>query len=276
MSTPAAKRRRIEAASTTLKKPFRSPFKTPAKTTAQRADQPLTPYTIANGSCADQSFSAKCTTISTNSSPSLTQSSTSGYLKKYGSGTMTAALKTDFAITQMMKTQRDLESQLRESRQQLDITKQALKIETDSNNKTYSEVDGELLGLIQKWKAVSRAAAEDLFTGIRERVNRMGGPKAWKEAKQRQQEFLAAFNNEAPVSELNQAREEGNECEKGDLYIYNDDEPETANERAAKAGSDTDAAEDEDDEFTIATMLRLLHINLGSIGYDIGQQCWVD
>lgn len=35
--------------------------------------------------------------------------------------------------------------------------------------------------LIEKWRGVSREAAEELFVGARDKVNRMGGVGVWKE-----------------------------------------------------------------------------------------------
>lgn len=173
MSTPAAKRRRVEAASTTLSKPFKSPFKTSAEATVRSVNQSAEPHETTSRSHANHLNTAIHATTTTNSLPTLTHTNVSGYNRKTGSKPMSAALNADPTITQLTKTQRELENLLRESREQLDIAKQALKIETDAkNSQTYNENDGELRSLIQKWKTVSRAAAEDLFTGIRERVNR--------------------------------------------------------------------------------------------------------
>jgi hypothetical protein len=59
-------------------------------------------------------------------------------------------------------------------RQDLDTVEQALKIEQTGQ-------DTELEALIVKWKTASKEAAEELFAGARDRVNRMGGVRAWKE-----------------------------------------------------------------------------------------------
>lgn len=40
-------------------------------------------------------------------------------------------------------------------------------------------IDGELLELIEKWKQASRLAAEELFGGVRDRVNRYVIPACW-------------------------------------------------------------------------------------------------
>lgn len=59
-------------------------------------------------------------------------------------------------------------------KEELDVVGQARKIEVDSEKKggEGAEVDGELRELIRKWKGASRGAAEELFGGVRDRVNR--------------------------------------------------------------------------------------------------------
>lgn len=59
-------------------------------------------------------------------------------------------------------------------KEELDVVEQARKIEVDSERKggVGGEVDGELRGLVRKWKGASRAAAEELFGGVKDRVNR--------------------------------------------------------------------------------------------------------
>lgn len=59
-------------------------------------------------------------------------------------------------------------------RADIDTAQQALKIETSNR-------DAELERLIDKWRSVSREAAEMLYADVRERVNRMGGPRVWRE-----------------------------------------------------------------------------------------------
>lgn len=84
--------------------------------------------------------------------------------------------------------QRELERTLREVKEELDAAEQALKIEADSRRKTQlrdeengnigeewvwdGEIDGELVSLMGKWRGASQLAAEELFGGVRDRVNR--------------------------------------------------------------------------------------------------------
>lgn len=59
-------------------------------------------------------------------------------------------------------------------KQDLDTARQALKIEEKKKGE-------ELEGLIGKWKGAGRLAAEELYVGARQRVDRMGGVGAWRE-----------------------------------------------------------------------------------------------
>lgn len=172
MSTPAAKRRRIDAAAQVLSKPFRSPLKFPLSTTTSEDDpaknredfdhslltthgieglsRPLAPpvqnmRTLFRGSAMKKSFSAR-STIVMNSDP-------------------------DIAV--LLETQRQLEKQMRELKEELETSEQARKIEADSEKICPGrEIDAELMDLIAKWRVASKHAAEELFTGVRDRVNR--------------------------------------------------------------------------------------------------------
>jgi hypothetical protein len=84
-----------------------------------------------------------------------------------------AILNADPDIALLLKTQRELEKQLREVKEELETAEQARKIERESRKKDPDgEVDWELVVLIEKWKGASRLAAEELFGKVRDRVNR--------------------------------------------------------------------------------------------------------
>jgi Swi5-dependent recombination DNA repair protein 1 len=179
MSTSAAKRRRIDAASQTLSKPFRSPFKTPFKspvkasqegaaTTAQ-FNTPLAPKTtnslLANTAKTPSLPAPSISFAASNRSPRAR--------KTFTSPVQAAALNADPDFAPLLRAQRELEKQLREMKEELDTAEQAKKIEAESAKKDPDgEIDGELVELIEKWKAASRQAAEELFGKVRDRVNR--------------------------------------------------------------------------------------------------------
>jgi Swi5-dependent recombination DNA repair protein 1 len=176
MFTPAAKRRRIEAANNTLQKPFRSPFKTPFKSPLLNRNSPNTPTS------ASASASASASTLSkpVNSPLSLStpvatpialasRASAARAKKTLASPVSSAALNADPDIAPLVKMQRDLERQLKEVKQELEVVEQARKIERDSGE---GDIDGELVRLCEKWREASRGAAEELFGKVRDRVNR--------------------------------------------------------------------------------------------------------
>ncbi|PMD61330.1 uncharacterized protein K444DRAFT_611572 [Hyaloscypha bicolor E] len=288
MSTPAAKRRRIDTASQTLSKPFRSPFKTPLKSpektsasqdstlTATKSSVPLT-HKNTNSLLYDPS---KTTSLPAPSTSLATPNRSNRAKKIFSSPVQAAALNTDPDIAPLLRAQREMEKQLRELKEELDTAEQAGKIEADSAKKDPSgEIDGELVELIEKWKTASRQAAEELFGKVRDRVNWMGGPRAWKEMQNKQQEFQNSWDQEEQTNNDSQDDDgEGKDMEKRDLYAEYDIEPETENEKSqrAKGVGDTGELPGQEDEFTMAMMLRTLNVDLDIIGYDREQQRWID
>ncbi|ESZ99035.1 hypothetical protein SBOR_0569 [Sclerotinia borealis F-4128] len=274
MSTPAAKRRRMEAANT-LQKPFRSPFKTPFKSPLIKA-----PNTRASTAAAAVSTPLSSKTSSSYPVVSIPSPSTATRTKRsFTSPVSAAVLNADPDIAPLLKEQRELEKQLREVKEELDMAEQAKKIEKDSKNKDKDgsgEIDGELVELCEKWKGASRLAAEELFGKVRDRVNRMGGPRAWKEMQKRQQEFQNnwdqddANNNNNNNNNNNDSdnEDDGKDLEKRDVYAEYSIDPETENEKTQRAPGLGDTGENpgEEDEFTMAMMLRTLNVDLAAIG----------
>lgn len=178
MSTPAAKRRRIDIASHTLSKPFRSPFKTPLKSplNAQNESQtdsiaPAPPMNSLSSASSESTHLPHVSIPSTISKISVHISPRRPH--KSPSPRSTALLNSDPDIAPLLRAQREFERQLREVKEQLETAEQARKIETESGKKDpVGEIDVDLLELITKWKIASRQAAEELFGQVRDRVNR--------------------------------------------------------------------------------------------------------
>jgi Swi5-dependent recombination DNA repair protein 1 len=174
MSTPAAKRRRIDAASNTLSKPFRSPFKTPFKS-------PLKTQ-LANSKQSSTTLSPQSTAVLSEKTPNLpsllaTSTITPGRVsrakKTFSSPVATAVLNGDPDIAPLLRAQKELEKQLRDLNEELETTEQARKIERESKKQDHDgDIDGELVELIERWRGASRQAAEELFGKVRDRVNR--------------------------------------------------------------------------------------------------------
>ncbi|PVH74343.1 hypothetical protein DL98DRAFT_658825 [Cadophora sp. DSE1049] len=282
MSTPAAKRRRIDVASQTLSKPFRSPFKTPFKSPVKDGQAHDTTTSIPAPTSTPLASKTTNSLLSNPAkTPSLPAPSSSNRgprtKKTFSSPVAAAALNADPDIASMLKAQRELEKQLREVKEELDTVEQARKIEADSQKRDPDgDIDGELVKLIEKWKGASRLAAEELFGKVRDRVNRMGGPRAWKEMQKKQQENRNSWDQEEQNNN-DSDDEENKDVEKRDIYAEYGIDPETENEKSQreKGVGDTGELPGQEDEFTMAMMLRTLNVDLDIIGYDREQQRWV-
>ncbi|OBT44704.1 hypothetical protein VE00_04437 [Pseudogymnoascus sp. WSF 3629] len=98
----------------------------------------------------------------------------------------------------------------------------------------------------------------------------MGGPQAWKEMQEKQQEFQNEFN----AGFEQDSRGEMDDCDgRSDTDTRADIELETQNEREARGGND-DSEDLNDKEFTMSMMLRSLNVELEVIGYSKEYQMW--
>ncbi|KAH7319062.1 hypothetical protein BKA65DRAFT_513740 [Rhexocercosporidium sp. MPI-PUGE-AT-0058] len=268
MSTPAAKRRRIDVASQTLSKPFRSPFKTPFKSPLKdaQAEEPTNASTSTQTNTPLAPKPANSLLSNPAKTPSLRAPSAASRGPRtkmtFSSPVAAAALNADPDIAPMLKAQRELEKQLREVKEELDTAEQARKIEVDSHKKDpEGELDGEL----------------ELFGKVRDRVNRMGGPRAWKEMQKKQEENRNSWDQEEQKNTNDSDDEENKDVEKRDVYAEYGIDPETENEKSQreKGVGDTGELPGQEDEFTMAMMLRTLNVDLDIISYDREQQRWV-
>jgi Swi5-dependent recombination DNA repair protein 1 len=176
MLTPAAKKRRVEAANATLKKPFRSPLinrpkPRPAAQTRAAKDEkddlrPATPLENL------QSLEDLDGEPSTSHSPSA-QSSPERVHKKvstYATPRPKTLSPTSELSSLMNKFERQLDRSVRELEQQGELVRQAERIR--QTRRPGEEVDKELKELVEKWKGASRLAAEEVFGFVKERVAR--------------------------------------------------------------------------------------------------------
>lgn len=141
---------------------------------------------------------------------------------------------------------------------------------TQAQSLATSTKDDDLVGLIDRWRAASRAAAEELFATTRDRVNRMGGVGAWQQRERESKERQKKWDQEELDAERNKMEEA---MENGDIS-------DEAYERYAEMSEDK-VEEDEpsscgadDDSFTMDMMLKTLNIDLDLIGYNKEAQRW--
>lgn len=176
---PSSKRRRLNAA-VALSRPFKSPLRKPEPIEDASQISPRTPD--ARGMAQDEACKHEAPTPS----PDLTASSPmSSQAMRRARPTNRSALATptgsplaDPGLLNLQKQERALQTRLAALREELNVAKQALRIESSSK-------DTELEGLIAKWRHASQEAADEVFAGAQERVTRMGGLTAWRERSKR-------------------------------------------------------------------------------------------
>lgn len=183
---PASKRRRVETANTTLRKPFKSPLIN-RPTTASDASTPksssLKPRIAASGAGGGRSAFSRQPQQHV-ASP-LTSAARSRSRKIPGK----APLKVEFPFNpfreKLQKTQRETAARLRVVKAEMELVQQAGRIERESKAKRPGEqIDAELREVTAKWRDASRLAAEDLFELIKQRVEGMGGAKGLRKQRQ--------------------------------------------------------------------------------------------
>jgi hypothetical protein len=86
----------------------------------------------------------------------------------------TRSVYSDGELLELQKTYRTLFSERIKQKKTLETARQALRIKS-------SGTDVDLQALVNKWRLISQRAAEEVFVGAKERVDRMGGMKAWRQ-----------------------------------------------------------------------------------------------
>ncbi|KAK3336455.1 hypothetical protein B0T19DRAFT_437217 [Cercophora scortea] len=281
-STPA-KRRRVELANSTLRKPFRSPMINRPKPDDDDAQQTGTAEPEAEAETSTPSKPGLTPTLRrpresiTSATPTKPPSAAlpmRRVLPARSTFTASAARKTgnpaqhsspaDELLEQMRKTRNETSTHLREMQQRLDLVRQAKRIEEHSNARRPGEpVDAELRELMEKWKMASRQAAEDVFELIKVRVEGMGGGKAWRESRRRRREGFRGFDEEeggrkGEVEEREEFRED---------YGGGDGDGEEG--ESGKEGEEGD-----DEGFTMVMMFKSLNIDPDVLGYDAAEDKW--
>ncbi|KAK5013205.1 hypothetical protein BJ546DRAFT_856111 [Cryomyces antarcticus] len=287
MSTPGptAKRRRIDNAANTLSKPFKSPFKTPLKPNPNIAKpsplvQDYTPSTKAHTWPLPRREDA--------SEPAQHPQTPSRPPPRTLPSSLSTSTLTDPELRSAQRTITALETQLRVLRTDIDTLTQATSIASRGT-------DAELIALITKWRCASRAAAEEVFAGVKDKVCRMGGVGAWREMERKKQGFggggwgeqeqdkKGAWGEEEQQAddddsqmgdEEREVRREERERIRDELVERMDVEEVDGREEGVR-GSAVEVEEGADDDtFTMDMMLRSLNIELDVIGYDREQQRW--
>lgn len=203
MNTPAAKRRRVDAANATLRKPFHSPLlrrqpdaggsstpgsnKTPEPNSNKRPLEEV--YSPSSPSAPRQPQTARPTRPPGNllhSRPASPLKPSVGprtplASKRKSSGPREggAAPGEDNPFLALARAHRTAgrDAIVRDLDRQLETARQAGEIEAASERGRPGEpVDQELRDLVTKWRGASRVAAEELFETVKERVDKLVCP----------------------------------------------------------------------------------------------------
>ncbi|KAF2853402.1 hypothetical protein T440DRAFT_444211 [Plenodomus tracheiphilus IPT5] len=270
MSTPQAKRRRLNEATKTLHKPFKSPFRTPLKRNIG-SDPPSSDPVDTASLTPVSAYSVQPESKIVTNPQSHTATSTAG------TSTTPAARvpkplvsRPNLSATNARTTSKSNPSKPSVVREIMQIRSE-IQMLTQAQTLATSAKDDELVILIDKWRAASRAAAEELFGSTRDRVNRMGGVGAWKERENESKERQMQWDREEREAErekMEEAKENGEVSDEAyDRYAEMSEEKVEDEKETFKGGPD-------DDSFTMDMMLKTLNIDLELIGYSKEAQRW--
>lgn len=201
MNTPAAKRRRVDAANATLRKPFHSPLlrrqpdagesstpgstsKTPESNSSKRSFEET--YSPSSPSVAKQPQTVRPTRPPGNArygrpaSPlklSVAPGASHATKRRKSSQSDAQAVPADdnpsLALARAHRTA-GRDAVVRDLDRRLDTVRQAEEIEAASErNRPGEPVDQELRELVVKWRGAGRMAAEELFETVKERVDKL-------------------------------------------------------------------------------------------------------
>ncbi|KAF2128012.1 hypothetical protein P153DRAFT_432426 [Dothidotthia symphoricarpi CBS 119687] len=292
MSTPYAKRRRLNEATKTLHKPFKSPFKTPSKSVTSSdppssdpsdlvIPDPAYVFPVLN-TARSNDVQPLPTPARPEESPATPAPPTARTSRSLVSRSITSTPSR--SLPKKTPSKPSLTREIVQLRSDIQILSQAERLATSTE-------DDNLIVLIDKWRTASRAAAEELFGSTRDRVNRMGGVGAWKEREKEAQERTQKWDQEERQAQVEAERERLEEAkEKGEVVDeaydkYADMTEDKVEEEEEKYKvADDDVSQDSlgdwsrdangKQSFTMDMMLKTLNIDLGLIGYSKEAQRW--
>lgn len=215
MDTPT-KRRRLNGS---VNKPFKSPMRAPFK---QNANPPsASPLSTATVKLVQDS------PVQNSPKPSLLpRKLPSAQIKRPIpiSTYIKPAAPTSESLL-LTRQNRTLETSILRQKQDLDTLKQALAILSSPKSL-------ELDNLAEKWRSASRLAAEEVFAGARDKVNKMGGVGAWREREKERTNFGKQWDEPPPTNDDEdedddgeETSEEEEEAEEGDERVDKGDRP---------------------------------------------------
>ncbi|MCJ1339318.1 hypothetical protein MMC09_004607 [Bachmanniomyces sp. S44760] len=298
-TTHMPKRRRVDDAQLTLSKPFKSPFKSPLNSSVKpdiKSGQKEPPQSIENAhamtvSLGDSTPTTSKVVLNQTSPPKLNVQSSLGRHIRPLPSVQASFNKSTPEILILQKQHTQFLTTLAGLRASLETNSQALRLESLSR-------DADLERLIAVWKGASRAAAEEIFGNVKDRVNRMGGVSGWQEKERERGMRDSNMGFGSPWGVVQEGKWTGGGCEndgdndeerrdRGDGEVEGGcEESERLKRDGPEGGNAEDQTQkgsgkippdiDENAGFTMDMMLKCLNIELDVIGYDKEGQTWMD
>lgn len=229
MFTPAAKRRRLDAANETLRKPFKSPAvrrdgDRDAGTSAAAAEDGTASSSAAQtdpgsaqrtgGASGARRLEMRQQTTPAKQLSTPTRPRPFSVPRPQHGASPSPLRRTPLARKGTVAnnvTPTGIRS-AREVEGREEIIRQAERIRRGDGG-----TDEELVALIDKWKAASRLAAEEVFEASKERVQSMGGMRAWRKTRREEQRsFMERMMEEDAPSRGHQRGGEDGADEEGE------------------------------------------------------------
>jgi Swi5-dependent recombination DNA repair protein 1 len=222
MSNPSysSKRRRLNQEGSTLSKPFKSPFRA---------------LTLPDKDC-EGALGKKNLKYRENDPAAITERSS-----RLTTQPNLAYANKDPELAALQKQHTAALLQLTQLRRTLDTAQQALKIASSPSTTT------DLHTLITKWRNASREAAEEVFEGAKDRINGMGGMRAWREQSSKRR---AGWDDDEDQQQRRQPNLENlSETQKEMLEMRREEaEAERRGYAPEKVGEPVEGEEDDDDD----------------------------
>lgn len=261
-----AKRRRLDANASTLRKPFRSPLKLPIS--GQAAYRPDTTRNL------EQQTPDSIPTIG--SSPlhdSPVEKSQPKYSPSRPSSTVELSTLTD-DVTTLQKQYSALTQKLRKLRQDLDVAEQAQKLHSNSQGE-------QLKSITARWRDLARSAADQVFEFSCERIKEMGGIRTWQQSTQESSQSW--FDHEPSRQEDCHDRVDRDEIDEHSSNTVStrskekDEEDNKQSEVRPTYFPKIPLSLIQDQQtFTMSTMLQQMNIDPDLLGYDEPNEQWTD
>ncbi|RPB25220.1 hypothetical protein L211DRAFT_104417 [Terfezia boudieri ATCC MYA-4762] len=253
----SVKRQRLssaKAAMTTLARPFRSPLM------VRRGDASSTPAGPGTGTVTNTSMKPP-----TSQKFRITRTPRTQY-----------PIPSDPEIAELNAQLTTLRSRLKTAQTYLSMSQQALLLE--SLPPAHKDSDEHLEELISKWRGAARQAADYLFGVAGDRVNRMGGARAYFERERDRKNKWEGGEADSGVNSGWADAEDGanvdpeviEERKRQLIAEYDLEEPSPS----SKSRKEVDIAQTDDDHFTMEMMLKTMNIDFRLIGFCPDRQCW--